>query len=80
MTVLSEQQKEIFTSVSVATVIGYKVVTLLVALWDFFCYSGLFNVEFFKRKKYSPVLNVQFKHLNVFYWFYLPQLCLFLTC
>lgn len=50
MTVLSEQQKGIFTSVSVATVIGYKVVTLLVALWDFFCYSGLFNVEFFKRK------------------------------
>lgn len=47
MTVLSEQQKEIFTSVSVATVIGCKVVTLLVALWGFFCYSGLFNVGFF---------------------------------
>lgn len=50
MTVLSEQQKEIF--VSVDTAIGYCVVTLPVAFWDFFCYSGLFmGFCFFKKEK-----------------------------
>lgn len=55
MTVLSKQQKEVF--VSVATVIGYCVVTLPVALWVLFCYSGLFMVFcFFKKEKKNIIL------------------------